>query len=190
MPEESRWNKLDEHHETLRRFVQTQLDTELARKENASDIVQSAMGDAYEARAQYRGNSNGEWYSWLKQIVTNKLRMKRRSLHADKRDIRRERSIDTPAGSDSTVEPLPVSDQGASPSEFVAQQEIGERLRASINQLPPAYAAALRLLYFENLTRGEIAARLGVTEGVVSGNIKRGLEKLEKLLGDRSKEIS
>lgn len=186
MPDESRWNKLDEHQDPLRRFVQTQLDSELARKENASDIVQSAMGDAYQAREQYRGNSTGEFFSWLKQIVTNKLRMKRRSLHADKRDIRRERSIDTPAGNDSTATPLPISDPRASPSQVVAAQEIGEQLRAVIDQLPPAYAESLRLLYFEGLTRAEIATRLNVSEGVVSGNIKRGLEHLRKSMGNIS----
>ena len=47
MPEETPdnydWKQLNELREIMIRYVQSQLDSELGRKENASDIVQSAI---------------------------------------------------------------------------------------------------------------------------------------------------
>jgi RNA polymerase sigma-70 factor (ECF subfamily) len=188
MTDDSLSKKLNEYHERLRRFVQSQLDSELAPKVNASDIVQSAFGDVLAAREQFRGKSEGEWYSYLKTSVGNKLRMVRRELHAEKRDIRRERSLNTPVPGDSTAEPFPVSDKGPGPSQVAAALEVREQLRKAVDQLPAKYAQSVRMRYFEELPCSEIAARLGVTVGTVNGHLKEAKRRFPELLKKLSQQ--
>lgn len=60
----------------------------------------------------------------------------------------------------------------------------GQRMREAIAQLSDIQAQAVRLAYFEGLSRDEMASRLGVPVGTVKTRLREGLLKLKQLYLD------
>ncbi len=56
----------------------------------------------------------------------------------------------------------------------------------ALEEIPEEQREALRLRYFEGLSSGEIAERLGKSNGAVRVMLSRSLTKLQDLLGPDS----
>src|SRR5207237_414921 len=63
-----------------------------------SDIVQQSLLDAYKKRSQFRGTTYAEKMAWLRQILANNLADAVRGLGRAKRDIARERPLESKVG--------------------------------------------------------------------------------------------
>jgi len=59
-----------------------------------SDVVQQTLLEAHRQRGQFRGQTDVERAAWLRQILAHNLADAARRLHRDKRDVRRERSLE------------------------------------------------------------------------------------------------
>jgi RNA polymerase sigma-70 factor (ECF subfamily) len=71
-----------------------------------------------------------------------------------------------------------VADEGPSPFETKADQELRTAVGAAVAGLPQAQQQAIELAYYEGLSHTEIAARLNQPLGTVKTRIKLGMSKL------------
>ena len=73
------------------------------------------------------------------------------------------------------------ADGGPDPADLADVADRAQRLAEAMAALPPAQLESLQLAFFEELTHGEIAERLGVPLGTVKGRIRLALERLRAL---------
>jgi RNA polymerase sigma-70 factor (ECF subfamily) len=82
------------------------------------------------------------------------------------------------------VDPLAAGD---SPEEAVIGQELAERLRQAVAQLPQREGAVFCLRYFEDLSYQQIAETLNVSPAAVAAALHKARAKLEGLLTEAAK---
>src|SRR5262249_28046894 len=78
----------------LRLLAQLNLAPSVKPKIDASDIVQQTLLQAYQARTDFRGQTETELRAWLRRILTRNLIHARRDFSRQKRDIAREQAIE------------------------------------------------------------------------------------------------
>ena len=97
----------------------------------------------------FRGNTEGELLAWLRKILAHHLCHLDRDLHRDKRDIRREQSMEKKlTASSMRLEGLLAGD-GPTPSQNVAFGESVIQISEAISELPDAQGDAVRMHYLE-----------------------------------------
>lgn len=139
-------------------------------RELARDLVQETFLRVHRARERY--DSGRPLKPWLFRIAANACADVRRSWI--ERLARRTRSLFQPpsGGAD------PAAPAGQRPDARAERDVIGERLRAELARLPPAYREAMILRDLEGLTCAEVAAALGKPLGTVLSLLKRGRDRL------------
>lgn len=153
-------------------------------KVGSSDVVQQVMLQAVQAFEGFRGKTEAELMAWLRQILAHHLCHLDRDLHRDKRDIRREQSMEQKlAASSMRLEGLLAGDD-RTPSQYCALGESVIRISQAIAQLPESQADAVRLHYLEGMKLSEVADELGKSTGAVAGLLHRGMKSLREQLGD------
>jgi RNA polymerase sigma-70 factor (ECF subfamily) len=158
----------------MRRAYQAKID--------ASDMVQQVMMQAVQGFDGFRGSTEAELLAWLRKILAHHLCHLDRDLHRDKRDIRREQSMEQKLHASSMrLEGLLAGD-AATPSQHAAIGENIIRLSQAIECLPDAQADAVRLHYLEGMKLSEVAEALGKSTGAVAGLLHRGIKTLRKML--------
>src|SRR3972149_3202294 len=79
----------------LKLLIAAQLDDRLRVRVSPSDVVQETFFEAHRDFHQFRGQSTGEFVAWLRKIlVNNLLHVVEQHLLAEKRDVRREVSLE------------------------------------------------------------------------------------------------
>ena len=153
-------------------------------KMGASDLVQQAMLQAVQGFDGFRGTTEGELLAWLRKILAHHLCHLDRDLHRDKRDIRREQSMEQKLNASSMrLEGLLAGD-GPTPSQNVAIGESVIRISEAITELPEAQGDAVRMHYLEGMKLSEVADTLGKSTGAVAGLLHRGMKALRDRLGE------
>ncbi|MCP4190596.1 MAG: sigma-70 family RNA polymerase sigma factor [Planctomycetaceae bacterium] len=184
MSDESSSNdlELEKFRAYLRVLARMQLNPRLARKVDASDLVQQTMLQAHRAIDQFRGDSPAAMAAWLRQILARNLAHTARDFTREKRDINRERSLE--AGLDNSslcLERWLASDE-STPSVKVARSESLLELAQAVESLPGAQQEAVILHYFQHKTLKEIGDQLERSPAAVAGLLHRGLKKLREHL--------
>src|SRR3954454_347645 len=85
---------MDRHRDSLHRMVQCRLNRGVARRVDASDIVQDALLTASRRLADYLENPGIPFHAWLRQLTRGRLADVYRRELADKRDVGREQHVD------------------------------------------------------------------------------------------------
>jgi RNA polymerase sigma-70 factor, ECF subfamily len=75
-----------------------------------------------------------------------------------------------------------LTDEGPSPFETKADQELRTAVITAVAGLPQAQQQAIELAYYEGLSHTEIASRLNQPLGTVKTRIKLGMSKLREVL--------
>jgi RNA polymerase sigma-70 factor (ECF subfamily) len=188
----ARQRLFEKHRSRLKRMVAVRMDHRLAARLDPSDVVQEALVDAARDLPAYLKSQPMTFYPWLRQLAWDRLvRLHRHHIGTARRSINRERAA------------LPLPDQSAvdlarrlissrtSPSGHLIREELRERVRATLDRMPPRDREVLVLRYLEMLTNAEIAEVLGVTEGTVKVRHFRALERFRGLLDeDRREEMT
>ena len=166
----------------LRMLARTHMRRAYQAKVGASDMVQQAMLQAVQGLEGFRGNTEAEFRAWLRQILARHLCHLDRDLHRDKRDIRREQSMEQKlAQSSMRLEGLLAGD-GPTPSQRVAFGENVLQVSKAIENLPESQRDAVRMHYLEGLKLSEVAAKLDKSTGAVAGLLHRGMKTLRQQL--------
>jgi RNA polymerase sigma-70 factor (ECF subfamily) len=176
------------HRERLCRMIATHLDRRLAARIDASDLVQETLLEAAQKLADYLRQRPIAFYPWLRRIAWEHL-LKAQERHlAAKRSAQREQR-QPPALTDASVMQLAdrLVSPGTSPSAGVLREELRNRVRDALLQIPERDREVLVLRYVEQLSFSEIAEVLGVNEGAAKMRHTRALVRLTPLLaGDGS----
>ena len=176
----------------LRRMVAVRLDRRLATRFDASDVVQEALLDAASNLTAYLSRPPLPFYPWLRQFAWNRLvDLHRRHLLARRRSVACEAPRDVPLPDESTAS---LADHllasGTSPSQGLIRDEMAQRVRGALAAMSPHDQEVLVLRYLEQLSVGEIAAVLGVSEGAVKSRHMRALLRLRAVLDGAPREGS
>ena len=176
----------DKFRSYLRLMANMQIDRRVRSKVDASDIVQQTMLQAHKAREQFRGENDAQRAAWLRQILVRNLHHATRDMTRDKRDVRREQSMQAAAEQSSMRLERLLSNDESTPSMKVQRGENLLQMARAIEELPEAQREALILHYLEQKTMQEIAEELGKTRGAVAGLVRRGLAALREFFGEAS----
>ena len=147
-----------------------------------SDVVQEVFLKIFRNIGSFRGNSSLK--TWVYRIAYNEAWNHRRWFTRHKRqEIGLERGADE--GALSFCDVLP--DPGRSAFQIVSDHETHALIEDALEDLNPAFRAAVVLRDIEDLSYEEIAEVLGVSLGTVKSRILRGREALRKGLSSRLK---
>jgi RNA polymerase sigma-70 factor, ECF subfamily len=175
---------LARHRDRLRRMVAVRFDPRLAGRADPSDVVQEALTAAADRLGEYARERPLPFYPWLRQFAADRLAdLHRRHLYAARRSVSREHADDLPDGSAAELAARLI-DTAPGPSEHLRRAERRERVRTALQLLPAADREVLALRFLEELTAGEVAAVLGVTEAAAKKRVFRALARLQPLLAD------
>jgi RNA polymerase sigma-70 factor (ECF subfamily) len=119
-----------------------QLETDLQAKAGASDLVQDTFVEAHRDFAVFRGRSEEELLTWLRQILLHNLANVRRQYRAtEKRQVQREVSIDSAPEKELRGG---LVDDGSSPSAQARAREQDAALERAMEQLPASYRQVIQ----------------------------------------------
>src|SRR5438552_4893124 len=191
--EDAAWQRLlVVHRDRLCRMVAVRLDRRLAARFGPSDVVQEALLDADQRLSDYLEQRPLPFYPWLRQLAwEHLLKLNQRHLTARKRSANREerQAFALPDASALELAQRLVS-QGTSPSNRLLRDEVRGRVQAALVRLPEGDREGLVLRYLEQLSMGEVAAVLEITEGAVKMRHTRALARLCGLLGGQAENQS
>jgi RNA polymerase sigma-70 factor, ECF subfamily len=170
----------------LKLLVAAQLDNRLRARVSPSDIVQESFFEAHRDFGEFRGQSIGEFVVWLRRIVVNNiLRVVEQHVLTEKRDVRREVSLEEIGKrlEKSTVrlETL-LAEQAESPSGCAARREDELLLADSLAMMPADYRDVIILRHIEGLSFEQVAARMDRSAGAVRMLWLRALKKMRETL--------
>jgi RNA polymerase sigma-70 factor (ECF subfamily) len=172
----------------LKLLVSAQMDDRLRGRVSPSDIIQESFYEAHRDFPQFRGQSPGEFVVWLRRIVVNNiLRVVEQHVLTEKRDVRREISMEEIGRrlEQSTVrlETLLAID-GDSPSGCAVQRENEIRLADTLARLPDDYREVIVLRHIEGLPFDDVGKRMNRSTGAVRMLWLRALRLLRERLGN------
>lgn len=161
------------------------LGRELRGKCEPSDIVQQTLLEAHRAGGDPRGRTFAEQAAYLRKILVHNAAKAGRDLHRQKRDMRREISLEQALERSSLRLGDSLAAKVASPSEQVIREEGLLRISAALQELPEPQRDAVLFHYVEGLSMAEVGLRLGRTPAAAAGLLHRGLKRLRELLAER-----
>ena len=183
MSDETEDASLDGFRSYLRVLANMQLDRRVRSKVDASDIVQLTLMQAHKAKEQFRGDNQAQRAAWLRQILARNLIHATRDMTRDKRDVRREKSMQAALDQSSMRLERLLADDASSPSMKISRQEQILKVANAVDELPEAQREALLMHYLEQKSLPEIAEAMDRTRGSVAGLVRRALESLRGTFG-------
>lgn len=168
----------------LRFVARAQLESSLAAKVDASDVVQETLLEAYRDFARFQGHTQAEWLAWLRRILAHNVAdVIRRYRLTAKRRTGREVSLGQPAAGQSTsFLPADPPARDESPSQQVMRHERQLLLAAALAQLPADYRDVIVLRNLRRLSFDEVAAELHRSRPAAQMLWARAMKKLGVLL--------
>jgi RNA polymerase sigma-70 factor (ECF subfamily) len=152
-------------------------------KVDLSEVVNQTLLEAQQDLGRIQAASESEWRKWLHRILANNLVDAERRARAEKRDVRREKSIDVRLDQSSACLARWLAAQQTSPSGAAVRNEDLARLAEALEGLPEDQRAAVEYYHLEGLSLADTAEQMGKTKPAVAGLLQRGLKKLrEKLI--------
>ncbi len=179
---------LARHREPLRRAVALRLDPALARRVDASDVVQEVLVEASRRLRDYLNHPTLPFHLWLRHLARDRL-IDAHRFHrkAQRRSLDREQATRPPAWADaSSVELLgQLLDPERTPASAAVQGELERRLGQALAALDEADREVILMRHYERLGNQEVAAALGLSEAAASMRYLRALRRLrQELVGD------
>jgi RNA polymerase sigma-70 factor, ECF subfamily len=176
---------LAEYREPVRHMIGLRLDRAIARRVDASDVVQEVLLEASRRLQDYLRNPAMPFHLWLRHIAKDRIiDAHRRHRQAQKRGVDREQPL-APAGwADRSSLELAAQfvDQELTPASAALRQELERRLHDAISQLDEDDREVILMRHFEQLSNQEVATELQLTEAAASMRYLRAVRKLRDML--------
>ncbi len=145
---------------------------------DAREVMQDALVSIWNKIGSFEGKS--AFTSWIYRVTANAGLMALRKKKRHENDI----SLDA-VGSDDDDAPLPalqLSDKKPLPDKVVMTGELGEQVRAAIDQLPEPYRVAVLLRDVEELPMAEVMQETGLSEPALKSRLHRARLALREAL--------
>jgi RNA polymerase sigma-70 factor, ECF subfamily len=181
--EERLWER---HREPLRRMIGLRLDRAVGRRVDASDVVQEVMLKASVRLADYLKNPSMPFHLWLRQIAHDHvIDAHRKHRVAGARSVDREASMAPKFADQSSIDLVArLRDPSPTPAAAALRRELEGRFREAIDVLDELDREIILLRHFEQLSNGEAARALGLSEPAAGMRHLRALRKLRAILGE------
>ena len=175
---------LELYRNYLTLLARLQISRRLQSKVDAVDLVQETFLKAHRRFGQFRGTTEAELASWLRQIlVLNVANLVRHYFGTQGRNVRLECELaDDPDGS-SQARGLGLIAKQSSPSQRAARREEAVLLADALAKLPADYGELIILRHLQGLAFAEVAQRMGRSVDSVEKLWVRALAQLRRLLG-------
>jgi RNA polymerase sigma-70 factor (ECF subfamily) len=143
--------------------VRAWLRRRIPNREDADDLIQEAYCRVWSALdTRPIDNPRAYFYQTLRSIMVDR--------------VRRAAVVNISAIAD--IEALPVLEEISSPERIIAGRMDLQRVQALIEALPERRRRIMKLRKIDGLSQREIAAAVGVTEGVVENELCLGLKTI------------
>ncbi|MCC6493565.1 MAG: sigma-70 family RNA polymerase sigma factor [Pirellulales bacterium] len=173
---------MERHRDSLHHMIECRLNAGVARRVDASDVVQEALLAASKRLASYLQNPAMPFHAWLRQIARDRLADVYRRQLADKRDVAREQPL--AEGRSSFDAAAQLRDDELTPAAMLLRKELAARFEQVVDQLDETSREIVLMRHAEQLTNSQAAEVLGLSEPAASMRYLRALRQLKALLGD------
>jgi RNA polymerase sigma-70 factor (ECF subfamily) len=181
---------LETYQNYLKLLACTQLDAKVRGRVSPSDVVQETMLEAHCDFAKFRGNSDGEFFAWLRKILVHNLaRAVEQHVLAAKRDVRREASqirINASLDRSTTRLEAMLADHQRSAESSVSLQEQMIQLANALAQLSADHRDVVVMRHLEGVSFATIADQMGRSSGATRMLWLRAIEQLRQLMNEGS----
>jgi RNA polymerase sigma-70 factor (ECF subfamily) len=173
------------YHLLMIEITRRKLGARLRLKEEPDDLAQTTFREATRDFASYQYRGEGSLVRWLVQILQNKIRDRAEFYGATKRDLSRERTMESKASDDFDAFPtLEPASHDLSVTMKVQRDENFEHLHRALSELTPEHRQAIALVFFQGMPLREAGEAMGgKSEDAVRMMLKRAEGKLGEILG-------
>jgi RNA polymerase sigma-70 factor (ECF subfamily) len=190
--DDAAWQRVvSTHHERLRRMVVVRLDPRLASRVDPDDILQDVYLDASRQLGDYLHEPQVPFFLWLRLLTGHWIgRAHRHHLGTQSRSVIRDRSIDgAMPNASSIILAAQLLGREERPSEAAQRTERAARIQETLEEMDVIDREVLSLRHFEQLSRAESAAVLGISDAAASKRYIRALARLKCLMIDEFSDL-
>ncbi len=147
-------------------------------EQDAREVMQDALVLVWNKIGSFEGKS--AFTSWLYRVTANAALMALRKKKRHENDV----PFDATADDDDEL-PLPalrLSDESPLPDKAALTGELGEQVRAAIDQLPEPYRVVVLLCDVEELPMAEVMEATGLSEPALKSRLHRARLALREAL--------
>ncbi len=174
---------LERYRAYLTLLARVQIGRRLQGKADCADVVQETFLEAARCFSHFRGHSEPELISWLRQILAGCLaHLVRRYYGTQARDIRLEQALGDDLDHSSRAIHL-VAVQ-STPSQRASKREQSVLLADALAGLPDDYREAIVLRHLEGLSFPQVAERMGRSVDSVEKLWLRAVTRLRQAVGE------
>jgi RNA polymerase sigma-70 factor (ECF subfamily) len=179
----------ERYRPALRRMIGLRLDQRVARRVDASDVVQDVLIKASQRLADYLRNPSLPFHLWLRQIARDHvIDAHRRHRATARRSVDREQGLFAHGGLFDDRSSLDLAaqlrDSELTPAAEALRRELQTRFHATLLRLDDDDREIILLRHFEQLSNSEAAQSLGLSEAAAGMRHIRALRRLRALLGE------
>ena len=179
----------ERYRPALRRMISLRLDQAVARRVDASDVVQDVLIRASQRLPDYLRNPVLPFHLWLRQIARDHvIDAHRRHRATGRRTVDREQGLYATGGSFDDRSSLDLAaqlrDSGLTPAAEALRRELQTRFHTTLLHLVDDDREIILLRHFEQLSNSEAAQALGLSEAAAGMRHIRALRRLRALLAE------
>jgi RNA polymerase sigma-70 factor (ECF subfamily) len=175
---------LERYRDYLRLLADSLVDRRLRGKVDLSGVVQLTLFEAHKALGDIMNQPSDQQMAYLRRVLANNLNDEIRKLRTDKRDVRREQSLEAAIEQSSMNLETLLAGDGSLPGARIERQERALMLTAALGKLPEDQREAIVLQHWRGCTLAEIADEMGRTRDAVAGLLRRGMRQLRAGMHD------
>jgi len=177
---------MDRHRDAVRRMVQMRLDQAVARRVDASDVVQDVLLEASQRLTDYLQHPAMPFHLWLRQLAKDRIiDMHRRHRGAQRRSVDREQNFSGVGNDEQSAADLAalLRDAELTPAAAALRKELQTRFVAALQQMDEGDREIIVMRHFEHLGNSEAAEALGLSAPAAGMRYLRAIRRLRELLG-------
>ena len=180
-------NLLERHRESVRQMIHLRMDRALARRVDASDVIQDVLLEANRRLRDYLKDPRLPFHLWLRQLAKDRIiDMHRRHRAAQRRSVDRERPMTAPEFADRSSWDLAAQlrDPELTPAATSIRKELEQRFRLAMDDLDEDDREVLLMRHIEHLGNSDVAEALEITPAAAGMRHLRALRRLRRVLGE------
>jgi len=176
---------LDLYRNYLRLLARLEIGRRLQGKLDASDLVQETFLEAHRNFALFQGSSEGQFVSWLRQILAAKVaNLLRHYFGTQGRDVRLEQQLALELDNSSRGLAEKLAASLSTPSQQAVRREQAVLLADALQRLPEDYREVIVLRHLEGHSFPEVARQMGRSVDSVQKLWLRALARLRRSFGE------